>query len=231
MTDFSHILNWRLRAGSHDFPGPDGGTCITEAAIVAMGFEYRKIASSSDCPICFSHPISQYAICLNDRMPDDIRNELLMPFVTRLGGTKDVPEVEAKRSEFIIVQIARRIIAKQLEALEFPYGPFFNACTRGDVRSAARAIAPDLVRVVSLGRAFDLVSALDSNRLVVVRALALAQSLARPLSFQLHPNHCFWSEAVAILDEAIMLGNHPDQIEQSLVVERLNKVRERVEAS
>src|SRR5919199_1899377 len=34
MEGFDHILNWKLKAGSHRFPGPDGGTCINEAALV-----------------------------------------------------------------------------------------------------------------------------------------------------------------------------------------------------
>lgn len=42
MKAFANILNWTLKAGSHDFPGPDGGTCINEAAIVAAGFEQAK---------------------------------------------------------------------------------------------------------------------------------------------------------------------------------------------
>ena len=35
MEGFDHILNWTLKRGSHQFPGPDGGTCINEAALVA----------------------------------------------------------------------------------------------------------------------------------------------------------------------------------------------------
>jgi hypothetical protein len=31
----SELLHWRLLKGSHDWPGPDGGTCINEAAVVA----------------------------------------------------------------------------------------------------------------------------------------------------------------------------------------------------
>jgi hypothetical protein len=38
MSDFGHILNWKLLPGSHKFPGPDGGTCINEAAVLACGF-------------------------------------------------------------------------------------------------------------------------------------------------------------------------------------------------
>src|SRR5215204_4694173 len=33
MDDFDHILNWKLKAGSHQFPGKDGGTYINEAAL------------------------------------------------------------------------------------------------------------------------------------------------------------------------------------------------------
>jgi hypothetical protein len=41
MEAFDTILNWKLKRGSHTFPGPDGGTCINEAAVVAAGFPYR----------------------------------------------------------------------------------------------------------------------------------------------------------------------------------------------
>ena len=45
MNGFDHILNWKLKRGSHAFPGKDGGTCINEAAIVAAGFPYRPVRS------------------------------------------------------------------------------------------------------------------------------------------------------------------------------------------
>jgi hypothetical protein len=53
MDGFDHILNWKLKAGSHRFPGPDGGTCINEAALVAAGFEYRHIARVEEMPECY----------------------------------------------------------------------------------------------------------------------------------------------------------------------------------
>ena len=65
MQGFDHILNWTLKKGSHQFPGPDGGTCINEAALVAMGFEYRPIAAAWQMPSCFSHPICRLAMRLN----------------------------------------------------------------------------------------------------------------------------------------------------------------------
>ena len=49
MDNFDHILNWKLKQGSHTFPGQDGGTCINEAAIVAAGFPYQPVRSCRTC--------------------------------------------------------------------------------------------------------------------------------------------------------------------------------------
>ena len=72
MDGFDHILNWTLKAGSHWFPGPDGGTCINEAALVAAGFEYRRVRTVEDMPECFSRPICRYAMHLNDFARDPL---------------------------------------------------------------------------------------------------------------------------------------------------------------
>ncbi len=62
MDSFDHLLNWKLKVGSHHFPGPDGGTCINEAAVVAVGFEYRPINDVRRMPDCFSRPICRLAM-------------------------------------------------------------------------------------------------------------------------------------------------------------------------
>ncbi len=49
MDSFDHLLNWTLQKGSHQFPGPDGGTCINEAAVVAAGFPYRRVGQWTAC--------------------------------------------------------------------------------------------------------------------------------------------------------------------------------------
>ena len=99
MEAFDHILNWRLKAGSHQFPGPDGGTCINEAALVAAGFEYRPIMAAWQMPRCFSRPICRLAMWLNDHSTDAER-QLLLPFVTRLACA-DSWWVERKRWAYI----------------------------------------------------------------------------------------------------------------------------------
>ncbi len=99
MDGFDHVLNWELKAGSHRFPGPDGGTCINEAALIAAGFEYRRVRSPSDMPECFSRPICRLAMRLNDSADDEQRQRLL-PYVTRLACA-DTKGVELAREAYI----------------------------------------------------------------------------------------------------------------------------------
>lgn len=99
MGDFDHILNWKVLRGSHPFPGPDGGTCINEAAIVAHGFLYQPVGSVERMPRCFSRPICHLAMRLND-MATDAQRQRLLPFVTRLACA-DMPAVERARGQYI----------------------------------------------------------------------------------------------------------------------------------
>jgi len=112
MDSFDHILNWKLKQGSHPFPGKDGGTCINEAAIVAAGFEYQPVRKVEEMPDCFSRPICKLAMQLNDTANDADRQRLLR-FVTRLACA-DTPEVEAQR--------AALIKSKQVYGHSFDYG-------------------------------------------------------------------------------------------------------------
>ena len=99
MHSFDHLLNWTLKKGSHQFPGPDGGTYINEAAVVAAGFPYRRVGAVDSMPECFSRPICRLAMMLNDQATDAERQRLL-PFVTRLACA-DTPEVEKQRADYI----------------------------------------------------------------------------------------------------------------------------------
>ena len=105
MSDFSHILNWKLLPGAHEFPGPDGGTCINEAAILACGFPYQRVGAVQAMPACFSRPICRLAMQLNDSATDAQRQRL-MPFVTRLACA-DTDEVERERERYIDAYLTR----------------------------------------------------------------------------------------------------------------------------
>ena len=107
MSDFDQILNWKLLAGSHAFPGPDGGTCINEAAIVACGYRYQSVTSVGYMPDCFSPSICGLAMRLNDNATD-LQRQRLMPFVTRLACA-DTPKVERERASYIDARIDRSV--------------------------------------------------------------------------------------------------------------------------
>ena len=112
---FDKILNWKLLRGSHYFPGPDGGTCVNEAAIVAAGLAYRPVRSIEDCPASFSRPAATYAMFLNDLIEtDELRRRVLMPFVTKLEGSADGLEAEKARAELIVLRTASAILAPAL---------------------------------------------------------------------------------------------------------------------
>jgi hypothetical protein len=108
--DFQRMLQWKLLRGSHEFPGPDGGTCVNEAAIVVAGYPYRAVYSVKDLPASFSRPIAMLALCLNDTLEDELRQELLAPFVTRLAGSADTPQVEMMRAQLIHDRIVSEIL-------------------------------------------------------------------------------------------------------------------------
>src|SRR5215217_7078569 len=106
MEGFDHILHWKLKAGSHPFPGQDGGTCINEAAIVAAGFPYQMVMFVEQMPACFSRPICRLAMHMNDMATDKQRQQLL-PFVARLACA-DTAEVERKRRDYIAHRLRYR---------------------------------------------------------------------------------------------------------------------------
>jgi hypothetical protein len=117
MDNFDHILNWKLKRGSHPFPGKDGGTCINEAAIVVAGFPYRPVRAVQDMPACFSRPICALAMQLNDDA-GDVERQLLLPFVTRLACA-DTPEVEMVREVYVASRLRwRQSFQERLAVLE-----------------------------------------------------------------------------------------------------------------
>jgi hypothetical protein len=96
-----------LSAGWHEPGHIKDDYSLVEAAIVAAGFERRPVRSADDCPPCFSRVLVWFAIHINDRMPDDLRNELLPPFITRLANTAASEEIEDARLRFICEQSDR----------------------------------------------------------------------------------------------------------------------------
>lgn len=104
--NFNTMLNWQLLKGSHHFPGPRGGTCFLEAAVVAAGYEYRRVSSAHDTPRSFSGVLGAVGLVLNDFLPDDARQKLL-PLVAKMEGTGRDPVDEKLRAEYIAREMSR----------------------------------------------------------------------------------------------------------------------------
>ncbi len=217
---FDHILNWRLLKGSHAFPGPDGGTCINEAAIVAAGLPYRQISATEDCPPCFSRPLSAYALGLNDAMPDGERTRL-MAFVLRLSGSADSSEVEAQRTAFLAHESVRRILPLLLDKAGLPLlaARCEAAADSETARAAARAAE-------SQGAALAHQAGCRRIWLVGARAAAVARTATAAIRAFSDPRCAaevaegaapfvagIWPIAVAILDEAMRIGAQAPEID------------------
>ena len=214
--DWNKILNWKLLTGSHEFPGPDGGTCINEAAIVAAGFKYNSVSSAADCPPCFSRVVSTYAIILNDRLPDDLRQELMMPFVTRLAGTADTPEIEWQRFDFIMLGIIRTVFPIFLRGWKDGLADECECVENYDQAIVVvNKIARDLAHALDFDIAHDLAP--------LGRALAYDLDLARARALD--------KASAALLDGAMKIGKQAEPIETGIVIGRLAKIRQLAQAA
>jgi len=211
--DFIRLTRFNLARGSHE--QPDGNICVTEAAIIAAGLEYRAIKSAEDCPPCFSHIITEYAIGLNDRMPADLRNELLKPFVHRLAGTSGTDEIERRRLEYIVLETVRRINAHVCRYAIKREG-FAERCEKVGAIKDIKALMTELVRVspppgIGLEEHSIFFDALCAARRAADFSNgafpATAASVAKAATRVCEPRKIF-TLATTILDGAIQLGRH-----------------------
>jgi hypothetical protein len=232
--EFEHILNWRVLEGSHAFPGRDGGTCINEAAIVAAGFKYRSVEDVGDMPPCFSPVIAQFALSLNDRMPDDQRQRLL-PFVARLAGTADKPGVELRRAEYLALEACRRFLSRALDAAGLPDHAARCRAVRtlngaqSAVYAAARAMGDATAEAVSTAVS-TVWAATDAAvwAAVAARAEARAASVAAMAAkaARVGGDAAAWDDAIAMLEGVLAIGRQAEPLDAALVAERLERAKE-----
>jgi hypothetical protein len=206
---------FKLARGPHAPDDPDQDVCLVEAAIIAAGFERRRVRRATDCPPCFSRVLAQYAIRLNDSMPDDLRNELLLPFVTRLAGTANSAEVESARAAFIAVRTVNTIIAYMLQGMRGYFPTVLRCRSLTDIREMRFLLLPSQFP----GRPGD-----PANKAIRCIMTAALQVHLQPLfsvnnsghaamcASEVHvpgfPNRrIIWTMAAKILDAAIRLEN------------------------
>ncbi len=195
--DWSRLAQWKLLKGSHTFPGPDGGTCANEAAIVAAGFPYRAVNSAKDLPPCFSRMIGTFIIHLNDEW-DDEQRQALLPFVFRLAGTADDVVVEARRlaRAYALLAPSGRIAGADFTHRQHLLAAGTRAMLQGEVhrfmqgswsREVASKLAQQPVRalealeqMLALGRGAPLAEDVALERLDTARATPAPAAKGKP---------------------------------------------------
>jgi len=223
--NFHQLLNWKLQTGSHKFPGPDGGTCINEAAIVVAGFKYKSISSASDCPPCFSVVFSSYLLTLNDKMPDDVRQKLI-PFATKLAGSADSNEIERERCEYIIREVTHRIVAPMLDKDYYPkHAKALRAAnTMQEIKVAASNAADDAAHVAYAASAAS-AAAYAAAAYAVNAAYAAHVAHVAAADDAAYAAYAAWDIAIDIANEAFAIGKQADPIEENVIKERIEKIK------
>ena len=221
-------LDWQLKHGSHDFPGPDGGTCINEAAIVVAGLAYREVLSISDLPESFCPVISQFALTLNDAMPEGDALNQLRPFAAKLSGSADTRAKAHERARFLAHCAARDFVpiaifehdadaAERLRAAESPEAAL------AVLDELAERDWPENARE-SLGAAHRaLARALKGSQAIYVAELAAISAIRAAAR-----DPRAWQAAIKALDGVLAIGRQADPIETRLVDERARDALEQV---
>lgn len=213
-------LDWQLKHGSHDFPGPDGGTCINEAALVVAGFAYREVTSISDLPESFCPVISQYALTLNDAIPEGDLLNRLRPFAARLSGSSGGRKTAALRASYLAMRAARDFAASALGAVDSEAAGRLASAENEEQASAlldmlVRRSLPDDVRetvgaaqraVLRVRRAADPIYTAELAAICATRAAALDPEA--------------WDRAIDALDGALTIGRQANPIETDLIESR-----------
>jgi hypothetical protein len=239
--DFGRILNWKILRGSHEFPGPDGGTCVNEAAIVAAGYPYTPVRRIYDCPASFSRPLALYAMCLNEIvLSDDLRQELLMPFVTRLAGSADTLETDMERVALILHRTVAEILPQAFDWV----GRTREArrCRSVTTIQEAIAIVKDLSGQDWHARGVHLTGLINSISMAIedylaFRAVDAAQYAGTAIADVAEvigsvggrgasqAAERVYRHGAVILDGALRIGNRSDMIAIDLVAKRMQQAK------
>ena len=240
--DFTRLLNWKILRGSHEFPGPDGGTCINEAAIVAAGYSYRPVRRIDDCPASFSRPLALYAMCLNEIVINDqLRQELLLPFVTRLAGSADTLEVEMARVGLILQRTIATILPEAFERAGYERDArrCRAAATIGEAISAVKQLSgrnwhargPHLIGLVN-----SITMAVEDH--LAYRAVDAAQYAGTAIADVAEvigsvggdgarrSADMVYRTGAAILEAALRIGNQAEPLARETLVRRMQVARQ-----
>lgn len=227
MKTITDILDWKLLSGSHLWPGPHGGTCINEAAIVVAGLPYKSVSSPKDLPPCFSKVIGAYLIGLNDNMADGPRQRLI-EFAPLLSGSADTAVMERLRLEYIVMETVRRIVSMAMdtaglsdhaaacrEVKTLDESIRVSVCAAKEAKAAAFAANTD-----GAFKAAHAAVCASNGAAFAAYAAAYAAKAAAYVSDTAINDHC-----LDIVRGALAIGDRAQPIETGLIIKRVSEIR------
>jgi hypothetical protein len=221
---FAILAEFKLSSGSHSSPAV--GVCAMEAVAWMAG------EAHSDAPQCACPVLGAYTRSINDGMGDHHR-PLLNPLILSLIGTRS-QEHELIRAAYIAKQITRRVVplaydavgltdsAAKLRALpsDAPLSDYKAASSAASSAAswAASSAASEAASEAASWAASSAASEAARAASEAARAARAASEAARAASWAASSAASsaaseaaqapMWSEATAILREAIALGPH-----------------------
>lgn len=217
-------LDWQLKHGSHEFPGPDGGTCINEAALVVAGFAYREVTSIRDLPESFCPVISQFALTLNDAMPEGEMLNRLRPFAARLSGSSDGRRMADVRGAFLAMQASRVFAPLALDSVDAAAAQRLR-----DMDTPEQAVV-ELERLVQVEWPDNIREAVGAAHRALVRSLGwrdaiyTAELCAVCAIRAAVVDDAAWNMAIETLEQLLAIGKQADPIEVGVIEDRAAKV-------
>lgn len=205
-------------------PGLHGGTCVNEAVLVAAGFAYREVTRILDLPWSFCRVFSQYALTLNDALPEGDPLDRLRPFTARLPGRSDGRRLADIRATHLALQAARDFAPLALDTVDPAAAARLRAAedielAMAEPETLVRLEWPDNVReaVGAAHRALggtrnvrDAINAAELNAVCAIRAAAID---ARA-----------WGRAIETLECLLSIGKPADPIDVDPIEKRAAKV-------
>jgi hypothetical protein len=143
-------------------------------------------------------------------MLDNLRDELLLPFVPRLAGTADLPDVERRRHEYIMLENVRRLnayICRKTAACE----EFAMHCEAVRSLNEVRQVMTRAAHATALGSVSRLAAqaillALRAGNYATVAAVKpFTNSTLDPTQHRI-----VFTMATEILDGAIRIGSYQE---------------------
>jgi len=192
-----------------------------------------------DLPASFSRPISMLALCLNDTLDDESRQELMMPFVTRLAGSADTPTIEMRRAELMLERTVADILAPALARAG--YAELAARCRSLRAPTELVAIARGLRNCNSAALHRSLISALDHaadagrqwlSGLPTEVVFCTFSALREIVTLESDADaEDVYRRAAAILDAALAIGNQAEPTGTTVLATRMDAAKRASEAA